>query len=118
MKEFKTYMGDNLIQKFSEIFSHSDRQSSSRSPEKKSRLEINETFTINRPTMPSEQTLSFPPTAADIVAYDAATSAHKAHKDEMINPVTLRIILKIVGFQISTFPEMWEVVGGHDSIFC
>ena len=71
-------MGDNLIQKFSEIFSHSDRQSSSRSPEKKSRLEINETFTINRPTMPSEQTLSFPPTAADIVAYDAATLAHKA----------------------------------------
>ena len=28
--------------------------------------------------MPSEQTLSFPPTAADIVAYDAATLAHKA----------------------------------------
>ena len=78
MKEFKTYMGDNLIQKFSENFPPLDRQSSSRSPEKKSRLEINETFTINRPTMPSEQTLSFPPTAADIVAYDAATSAHKA----------------------------------------
>ena len=78
MKEFKTYMGDNLIQKFSEIFSPLDRQSSSRSPEKKSRLEINETFTINQPTVPSGQTLSFPPTAADIVAYDAATSAHKA----------------------------------------
>ena len=66
------------FKKLIEIIFHSDRQSSSGSSEKKSKLEINETFTINRPTVPSEQTLSFPPTAADIMAYDAATSAHKA----------------------------------------
>ena len=71
-------MNNNFIQKFSEIFSHSDRQSSSRSPEKKSRLEINETFTIDQSTVPLGQPLSFPPTAGDIEAYEAATLAHRA----------------------------------------
>ena len=59
-------------------FSLSDRQSSERSPKKKSRLEVNETFTINQSTVPLGQTLSFPPTAGDIVAYEAATLAHRA----------------------------------------